>query len=268
MSCVLTPIGNNIVQVGVYDSGDSYTHIRAGNLLQPGISCDTAADLPAQAGGLSGYYLEQGSCAHVINENALYIIQSDGTWVKQDTSPFSNVYTKSEIDTMLAAMQYEIDSFYAVKYAVEDIINYSIVKNIFETTATTQTITDVTFTNNNDGTWTTSGTAAARRQKVLQFTVPNNLSSGDYVLSGCPSGGEVGGTVKYCLFAWDLTDNVRLSSNDTGDGMMFSWTPNPAHSYCITIDIRSGTNADGLVFKPMITLKSYYDLTPVFRPHP
>ena len=268
MSSVLTPIGNNIVQIGVYDSGDTYTHIRAGNLLQPGISCDTAADLPDQAGGISGYYLEQGSCAHVIDGNQLYVMRSSGSWILQDTSPFSDVYTKSEIDTMLANMQLEIDSFYTVKYAVEDIINYSIIKNILETTATTQTITDVTFTNNGDGTWTTSGTAAARRQKGLTFTVPSYMKSGEYVLSGCPANGEVGGTVKYCLFIWDLTDNVRVSQNDTGEGVNFTWTPNPSHNYNVTIDIRSGTDANGLTFKPMITLKSYHDLTDVFRPHP
>lgn len=268
MSAILTPCGENIIQVSAWTAGDTYTHIRAGNLQQPGISCDTAADLPAQAGGLSGYYLEQGSCAHVIDENQLYCITSAGVWVLQDTSPFSNIYTKTEIDTMLANMQYEIDSFYVVKYAVEDIINYSIVKNLFETTATTQTITDVTFTNNGKGTWSTSGTAAARRQKALTFTVPDNLPSGDYVLSGCPTGGYVGGAVKYCLYIWDMTDSVRVSQNDTGEGVNFTWTPNPTHNYNITIDIRTGTNADGLTFSPMITLKTYYDLTPDFRPHP
>lgn len=268
MSAILTPCGENIVQVSAWSEGDTYTHIRAGNLQHPGISCDTAADLPAQAGGLSGYYLEQDSCAHVIDENQLYCITSAGVWVLQETSPYKDVYTKSQVDVLLATMQYEIDSFYKVKYAVEDIINYSIVKNIFETTEATQTITDVTFTNNGDGTWTTSGTAGSRRQKGLLFTVSNNLPSGDYVLSGCPVGGVEGGTVKYCLYVWDMTDNVRISNNDTGQGMEFNWTPNPAHTYNITVDIRSRTNADGLTFRPMITLKSYYDLTPDFRPHP
>lgn len=267
MSAILTPFNNNIVQTANYDSGDTYVHIRAGNLQFTGISCDTVSDLPAQAGGISGYYLEQGSTAHVIADNTKYMIDSGGNWILQDTSPYKDVYTKTEVDTLLASLQYEIDSFYAVKYAVVDIINYSIIKNLFETTTTTEIISDVTFTNNGDGTWTTSGIAAARRQKGLEFTVPNNLPSGEYVLSGCPAGGYVG-SVKYCLYVWDITDNVRISQNDTGDNVIFNWTPNPAHTYTITIDIRSGTNADGLTFKPMITLKTYYDLTPDFRPHP
>lgn len=268
MSAILTPINNNIVQTANYDSGDTYVHIRAGNLQYPGISCDTVSDLPAQAGGITGYYLEQGSAAHVIEDNAVYVLNGSGNWILQETSPFKDIYTKSEIDVLLANLQYKIDSFYFVKYAVVDIINCGIIKNLFETTATTQTITDVTFTNNGDGTWTTSGTAAERRQKGLSFTFPATLPAGDYVLSGCPSGGEVGGTVKYCLYVWDKTEISRVSLNDTGQGMEFNWTPNPAHTYQIVIDIRSGTNADGLTFKPMITLKSYYDLTPDFRPHP
>ena len=267
MRAILTPYNNNIVQTANYDSGDTFVHIRAGNLQFPGISCDTVSDLPAQEGGITGYYLEQGSTAHVIADNTKYMIDSGGNWILQDTSPFSNVYTKTEIDAMLANMQYEIDSFYVVKYAVEDIINYSIIKNLFETTVATETITDITFKNNGDGTWTTNGTAAARRQKGLQFAVSNNLPSGDYVLSGCPSGGYVG-AVKYCLYVWDMTTNTRVSQNDTGEGVIFNWTPNPAHNYNITIDIRSGTNADGLTFRPMITLKTYHDVTPDFRPHP
>lgn len=250
------------IQTQLNVPGDTTTHVIVF------MECDTTADLPASPTAISGLTLEISSRAHIIQDNTRYCMQADGTWQLQDQSPFSDVYTKSEIDAMLANMQYEIDSFYDVKYAVVDIINYSIIKNIFETTATTQIITDITFTNNNDGTWTTSGTAAARRQKGLSFTVPSTLPAGDYVLSGCPSGGEVGGSVKYCLYVWDFTDSIRISNNDTGQGMEFNWTPNPAHTYQIGIDIRSGTNADGLTFRPMITLQSYYKLTPVFRPHP
>lgn len=250
------------IQTQLNVPGDTTTHVIVY------MECDTTADLPASPTAISGLTLEISSRAHIIHDNTRYCMQADGTWQLQDQSPFSDVYTKSEIDTMLAAMQYEIDSFYAVRYAVEDIINYSIVKNFFETTATTHTITDVTFTNNNDGTWSTSGTAAARRQMPLNFTMPPNMPTTDYRLTGCPAGGESGGSVKYCLYIWDYTTNTRVSQNDTGDGITFSWSPDPTHTYSIGIDIRSGTNADGLTFRPMITLKHYYDLTPDFRPHP
>ena len=231
------------------------------------IEADDQHDLPGIS-DFAGYTLQKGSEAHVIADNTSWMLNSSGSWIRQDQSPFSDVYTKSEVNALLATMQYEIDSFYAYRYAVEDIINYSIVKNFFETTATTQTITDVTFTNNNDGTWSTSGTAAARRQKGLNFTMPPNMPTTTYRLTGCPTGGESGGAVRYCLYLWDFTTNTRVSQNDTGEGVSFSWAPDPTHDYSIGIDIRSGTNANGLTFKPMITFKTYDDVTDVFRPHP
>lgn len=237
------------------------------SLIVAQIECDTLADLPA-VNAFTGRTLVKGSTAHVIDGNTQHELNSSGSWIQQEQSPFADVYTKSEIDAILANMQYEIDRFYAVKYAVEDIINYSIIKNFFETTATTQTITDITFTNNNNGTWTTSGTAAARRQKPLNFTMPQNMPAATYRLTGCPTGGETGGTVRYALYVWDYTTNSRVSQNDTGDGVSFSWAPDPTHDYSIGIDIRSGTNANGLTFKPMITFKTYDDVTDTFRPHP
>lgn len=139
-------------------------------------------------------------------------------------------------------------------------------KNVANWEASTQTITDVTFTVNADRTVTTtaSGAAAARRQKALTFTIPSSLPAGTYVLSGCPAGGASDTTIYYCLYVWDNTSNSRVSSNDTGIGMEFDWTPDPTHSYNITIDIRSGTNPNGLTFKPMICAKAAYDISPKF----
>lgn len=231
------------------------------------IEADEQTDLPGIS-DFAGYTLQKGSEAHVIADNTSWMLNSSNVWIRQDQSPYSDVYTKSEVDALLALMQYEIDSFYAYKYAVEDIINYSITKNFFETTAATQTITDITFTNNGDGTWSTSGTAAARRQLALHFTMPPNMPTVTYRLTGCPAGGMSGGAVLYCLYIWDGTSNSRVSQNDTGDGIDFSWSPDPTHDYWITIDIRSGTNANDLTFKPMITFKTYDDVTDAFRPHP
>lgn len=139
-------------------------------------------------------------------------------------------------------------------------------KNVANWNASTETITDVTFTVNADKTVTTtaSGAAAARRQKALSFTVPASLPAGTYVLSGCPSGGISGTTTLYCLYIWDVTANSRVSQNDTGSGVTFEWNPDPTHSYNITVDIRSGTNPNGFVFKPMICAKAAYDISPKF----
>lgn len=158
-----------------------------------------------------------------------------------------------------------IDNANAQKDALVQLIDTG-AKNVANWNASTETITDVTFTVNADRTVTTtaSGAAAARRQKALSFTVPASLPAGTYVLSGCPSGGISGTTTLYCLYIWDVTANSRVSQNDTGSGVTFEWNPDPTHSYNITVDIRSGTNPNGFVFKPMICAKAAYDISPKF----
>lgn len=142
-------------------------------------------------------------------------------------------------------------------------------KNAANWSASTQTITDVTFTVNADRTVTTtaSGAAAARRQKALDLTIPASLPAGTYVLSGCPAGGASGTTTLYCLYIWDTTASARVSQNDVGSGVEFEWTPDPTHNYNITIDIRSGANPNGLTFKPMICAKAAYAISPTFKPY-
>lgn len=148
--------------------------------------------------------------------------------------------------------------------ALIDIID-SGAKNVANWTGATETMTDVTFTNNGDYTITTSGTATgARRQKALTFTVRDGLPTGNYILSGCPLGGAEGSTIKYCLYLWDITDDVRISMNDVGAGVEFSWTPDPTHRYFIGVDIRKGTNANNLTFKPMICSKAAFTLSKKF----
>lgn len=146
--------------------------------------------------------------------------------------------------------------------ALVDLIN-SGPKNVANADANSQTVNQVTFTRVGDGTWTTSGTASARAAKMLTFTVPASLKAGRYVLAGCPPGGKVGTTIKYCLYLMDITAEVRVTpgNDDTGDGFRFDWAPNSDHQYAIMIDIRSGTNASGLTFFPMVCPEAAYDIT-------
>lgn len=141
-------------------------------------------------------------------------------------------------------------------------------KNIFHTAATTETIGEVTFTKNNDGTWTTTatGNTSARRAKAMTFTVPASIPAGRYIITGCPAGGKVGSTIKYCLYLMDDTTSTRVVANDddTGSGFVFDWTPNPAHTYNLIIDIRIGSNPNGLTWKPMICLESAWNISNKF----
>ena len=99
MSAAIIP-GKLILAVAAV-GGDSRTSVLAGTVDDPGISCDTVADLPSTT-YFDGYTLLQGSTAHVITDNTIYTMLSDGTWILQDEASRMDVYTKTQIDTMLS----------------------------------------------------------------------------------------------------------------------------------------------------------------------
>ena len=177
-------------------------------------------------------------------------------------------YTVSEIDYgnnsyILADSKARAALITAIDSGPKNVVNWSI---------TSATISGVTFTVNSDKTVSTSGTASARAQFGLPFTVPESLKAGRYVLSGCPAGGgnASGATTLYALYIYDATANARVVPNykdDNGNALEFDWEPDSTHSYNITVDIRKSTNATGLVFKPMICRKEYWDVTKTFQPY-
>lgn len=74
---------------------------------QVSLLADEASDLPtvAEVETETGVFSPMiGSTAYVIDEAATYLMKSDGTWVKQEESPFKDVYTKSETDAIIAAL--------------------------------------------------------------------------------------------------------------------------------------------------------------------
>lgn len=79
-----------------YNSGISKTEVRC--LLE----VDTVSDLPGMD-DISGYRLTIGCVANIIDTAAVYKINSAGNWYVQEQG--TDFYTKSQIDTMMAAKQ-------------------------------------------------------------------------------------------------------------------------------------------------------------------
>ena len=79
---------------------------RAGYVIATFI-CDTEAELPA-TNYLSGYTLEMGSTAHVIENSGDYEMQSNGTWIKRIPAELANTYTRTEIDNMIDSVSDDI----------------------------------------------------------------------------------------------------------------------------------------------------------------
>lgn len=70
------------------------------------ISCDAVSDLPTAADIVTDYDVTPliGSTAQVVNDSAVYIMNSGGTWIKSEPPEFKNVYTKAETDAIIAGL--------------------------------------------------------------------------------------------------------------------------------------------------------------------
>lgn len=135
---------------------------------------------------------------------------------------------------------------------VKDMNNVLGAKNILLNTATTQTKNGITFTVNDDGSVTCNGTAS--ENAVIYISQHPTLAEGNYILSGCPSGGA-SSTYEIIARRSDST-NIR----DNGDGAEFTLSSSFTISW-IQIVIRSGTTVSDLTFYPMIRLASIEDDT-------
>lgn len=126
-------------------------------------------------------------------------------------------------------------------------------KNLLKNTTTTRTINGVTFTVNADKSVTVNGTANAR----VIYDVGNISDVGNYVLSGCPSGGSAS---TYGIFvSIEKSGETTQYENDYGSGVGFQvqngWIAKAK------IDIKSGQTVNNLTFYPMIRDASITDDT-------
>lgn len=114
-------------------------------------------------------------------------------------------------------------------------------KNKFLTTLETGTKNQVTASVDSDGFIHLSGTANATTIfQIGRYT----FAAGEYYITMCPPGGS---TSTYRVYA-------SFGSNDTGNGWTRTFTQETEVTF--QININSGMNTDGLVFKPMICLSS------------
>ena len=108
----------------------------------------------------------------------------------------------------------------------------------------TKTISGVTFTNNNDGTYTVNGTATADASVVVYDTFM--AMSGTWRMLGCPTGGSAS---TYMLSAYVGYWGEGSPNIDTGNGTNITYTGNVK----IRFYIKNGTTCNNLIFKPMLT---------------
>lgn len=151
-----------------------------------------------------------------------------------------------------------IESLIAYIAAVQDLNGYDNPwpagggKNLLQNTGTSQTISDVIFTVNSDGSVVCNGTASAGIEFFVHVDIQTLTAGTSYIINGCPSGGG-GSTYKL---------DIHCSGGyytDTGSGATFTFNPLDSGTEDVRIVIYSGTVCNNLTFYPMIRLATVTD---------
>lgn len=191
-------------------------------------------------------------------------------------APQATTYTKTEVDTALAAklntadVDAELSSTStnpvqnkAVHAPIARLVDAG-AKNLLKITATSQTINGVTFTVNADQTVTVNGTNTGTGA-VTFILVPNQqailIPYGDYWLLGCPQGG---GSATFDLRWYRYSPNA--SAYDMGSGAAIHKSGNTADSN-IAIVVKSGVTVNNITFKPMLCTAEDYTISTEFVPY-
>ena len=164
-----------------------------------------------------GYYeLMMGSTAHDVRTGKDYEYCGNGYWVLVETSPFKDVYTKSEIDDMFYTTNKRIDVNYD---ALKELVDTG-AKNLVQFMQDSGTFYGTTFTVNRDtGILTTSGYATGYKSFRLlgdpdyvgwQYGVP--IPRGSYKLTGLPSGSS-SSTFRFLLGIAESSSATRVSNS-------------------------------------------------------
>ena len=123
-------------------------------------------------------------------------------------------------------------------------------KNLIKINVASQTLEDITYTVNSDGSIVVNGTASANGSYLEIYSV--TLPPGSYIKSGCPAGGSA------------LTYHFAGSNtgDDTGEGALFTLNADTVCNFVIAIE--PNETVTNLEFKPMFRLAT--DVDDTFRP--
>lgn len=112
----------------------------------------------------------------------------------------------------------------------------------------------VVFTVNDDMSITANGTASGANA-VFILSMPGGFSieAGNWILSGCPSGGSTS--------TYNIT--IAGTTSDTGTTGRFT----SCSKVLVRIYVISGTTVDNITFKPMVCSKAAWDISQAYQPY-
>lgn len=190
-------------------------------------------------------------------------------------APQSTTYTKTEVDTALAAKLNTADvdadlsststnpvQNKAVHAQIARLVDAG-AKNLLKNTAQTQTIGGVTFTMNSDGSITANGTKT--NNDWLYLSTGNSLKAGSYVLTS----GGVSGSGTGMLVVVSTADSMgsAIMTTSTASGVYERTLDSDYTGLYFAIRIASGTVCDNVIFKPMLCTEEDYAISQKFVPY-
>lgn len=112
----------------------------------------------------------------------------------------------------------------------------------------------VVFTVNDDMSITANGTASGANA-VFILSMPGGFSieAGNWILSGCPSGGSAS------------TYNITIAGTTSDTGTTGNFTS--CSKVLVRIYVISGTTVDDLVFRPMVCSKEAWTISKAYQPY-
>lgn len=112
----------------------------------------------------------------------------------------------------------------------------------------------VTYTVNSDFTVSANGTATGGNANLILSPQGGfSIEQGDWILSGCPSGGS------------SSTYNIAIAGTVSDVGSTAEFTS--CSSVITRIYILEGTRVDNLTFKPMICSKAAWNISQAYQPY-
>lgn len=257
----VTLAGNkSLSEIGAADASETYTDAEVDGLLAEKADADDVytknevdTELAKKVDKVSGKGLSTNDFTDAY-KNAV-----DGA------APQSTTYTKTEVDAALAAKLNisDVDAALsdtstnpvqnkAVQEPIARLVDAGAKNLLHIDNVHVFSANGVTFTVNPDETISTSGTATGDAYCSLTLggtyetdqVYIERFCNGNHMLAGCPAGGSY--SSGYSMYAASGSYN-RV---DEGNGVLLTSTGTT--NIRIIIMIRQGTNADGLVFKPMI----------------
>lgn len=229
------------------------------------VYADSAAGFPIQD---ADYHFVLG-CKGVDAATGDKYLFNGSSWNKIEESPFKDVYTKSQIDTMIDQIdQLDAKQTEALADLIDDGVKnrLPIPKRIGPSNATASasyTQAGVLFTCNLDGTVTIERISANANQAVLWLyddssaLLVDDYTDGNFVWSNGVTGSST-------------TARMRLAKLNAGDYLVidsYATIPEAAETGCNISIIVYPTFTGTMTFKPMICRHSYWQITTKYQPY-